>query len=154
MIDDVVNLVKTPNMVFEIQLTGAGNPALWESGGATTNNGAARIICGQHGQKIPAVLFNTYKNDKHALIKIQNGDHIIDLIRHRQNIEIVIYQITNIDLDNHIANVTMLYHFYNGEWDNFDKKLTNAVKAAILKSNDYRCNKAYYYIKNDKILKF
>lgn len=128
-----------------IEITKKGNAAIWETGGGLSNTGYCRLVCGPNGQKLVAICQRQRCNDGHALFKVHENDCIIHVSRHRDEININLYQIKSIDLENKLANLEQIGEFSNGEWDiEPSPEIDAAVKAAVKKSYDYHCRRMYW----------
>lgn len=135
--------------IFDFVLTAAGNRAVWEQGGATTSNGKALVVTGSQGQKLKSVLINNACNQKHALIKVREKDHIIVVDRKHDILSIDIYQITSFNDDTLELEAIRIYQYLNGEWDQLPP-FKRAINAAVLKSRTYHCRKpAYCFLPNN-----
>ncbi len=133
-----------------------GIPCLWESGGGATNTGESRIIAGADGApKKPIYIKKSghLSNGEHALIPVKVEDYVIIAYHHRQDFDIKIYKITGFDQqlnpsgESHssFASSVLTHHFNFGEWDKQpDKKLDQAIDAAMAKATTYHCREAFY----------
>jgi len=82
------------------ETTQKGFPALWESGGGYTNTGEAQIICASDGAPKKPIYIRRrgqLANKEHALFAIKDGDVVITANHHRDDFEIVVYAIWDID---------------------------------------------------------
>lgn len=129
-----------------IERTKNGYPALWESGGGSTNTGEATIITNKDGQPKKAIYVRSrgqLANGRHALIPISVGDYIISADHHRKDFKIEIYKI--LDFEEETAVVEQVNRFSMGEWDTeLPAYLEAAVQAAMEKATCYHCREPHY----------
>jgi formyltetrahydrofolate synthetase len=136
----------------ELVKTKKGHPALWENGGGMTNTGHARIICDSEGNRKRPVFVKTGGHlalNDHALFVVQEGDVVIDIQRHHDDYDISVKQIKRInqDAEGHlVAEMEVLAHFSEGEWDHADiaEKFSDAINAGKDKSRCYHCRSPHY----------
>lgn len=132
---------KKMNKTVNIEISKKGIPCLWESGGGWSNTGYATVIAGTHGEAKKAIYVRTYGDlacNDHALIPVQVGEYVINAEHNRKEENIEVYQITGINLDDKIAELSQI--------DEIPKFLKSAVDACIDKSYDYHCRTPYYCI--------
>lgn len=143
-------MTTTNKLSKEIELTAKGYPALWESGGGMSNTGKATIICGKNGEKKRSVYVRRkghLSNGNHALVIVEIGDFVITSKHHRGDFEINVYKIKDIIKDERIAELELVYEFYNNEWQtDIPEYLKEAVKASMDKATDYHCRDPYYVV--------
>ena len=129
-----------------IERTKKGYPALWEAGGGYSNTGEATIIASPSGGPKKAIYIRSrgpLANERHALIPIEVGDHIIEANHHRKDFEIEIYKI--LDFEEETAVVEQVYEFSRGEWDKEPPAyLEQAVHTAMHKATCYHCREPHY----------
>jgi hypothetical protein len=139
--------------------TKSGYPALWECGGATTKGGFARVICGPGFEKKKAIFVRTggeLSNGDHALFVVEKGDHLVQVKRQNEEIEIEIFRISGWCKDlhgNHIADLDLINRYDMGEWTNpVSPQMADAVFAAISKAKHYHCREMYFGISPEPII--
>lgn len=124
-----------------IEISKRGIPCIWESGGGMTNTGYATVIAGRHGEALKAIYVRTHGSlacEDHALIPVKVHDYVIYVEHNRKEENIKVYQITEINIDDKIAEVCQI--------NEIPKYLQNAIDACIDKSYDYHCRTPYYCI--------
>ena len=136
------------NTTIGIQVTKRGFPAMWEKGGAGRNTGEATLIADTDGKPKKVVFVRTkghLSNSEHALIIVKKGDLVVSACQGRGEFDIQINRITNIDLENKIAELELVNKFDQGEWDKqLDEKYKAVVDAAKRKAMDYHCRIPYW----------
>ena len=129
------------NKTVNIEISKKGIPCLWESGGGLSNTGYATAIAGIHGETKKAICVKTHGDlacKDHALIPVKVGDYVIYAEHNRKEENIEVYQITGINLDDKIAELSQI--------DEIPKFLKSAINACVDKSYDYHCRTPYYCI--------
>lgn len=133
---------------FKIDRTKKGYPSLWESGGGYRNTGYSTIIAGKDGEaKVPVYIKSRghLANQEHALFIVEVDDHIINADHHREDFEIEVYRIVEIDKEN--VKCELVHQFSQGEWDTEPQgDLANAVQAAMNKATCYHCREPHYFV--------
>lgn len=140
---------------IKIETTKKGYPALWESGGASTNKGYSQIITGCFGETLHPIYQPGGGHlccGRHALFILQKGFYVINVFQRRGVFpEIYIYKIIKLNVPNlneeweANAEVLLINEFSEGEWDiDLEENLKNAVNAARDKSCHYHCRSTYY----------
>jgi len=132
--------------------TKKGLPALWEEGGGMSNTGHARIICDSEGQRKKPIYVRTGGHlaiGEHALFIVQEDDVVVDVQRHHDDYDITVKQIRKIKTDAEgrlVAEMEVLAHFDQGEWDHEDiaEKYKDAIASAKEKSRCYHCREPHY----------
>lgn len=149
---DYVKGEKIMKIILEKSKTGI--PCLWERGGGYRNTGNSRIIADKNGEpKKPLYIRNRGElaNGDHALIPVNNGDYIIMADHHRNDFNVYIYKIIEINSEeNGLTAVTKLINRYS-EWQ-WDKArceipyemIETAIEAAIGKATCYHCREPHY----------
>jgi hypothetical protein len=133
--------------------TKRGLPALWECGGGMSNTGDARIICDSQGNRKKPLFIRTGGHlalDNHALFLVEEGDIVVDVYRHHSDYDITVKRIAKINQDTEgrlIAELEIIAHFSDGEWDNEDiaEKYKDAINSATEKSRCYHCREPHFY---------
>ena len=126
---------------FYIERTKKGFPAIWESGGAYTNTGNSIIISDKNGNEKKPLYVRNYGNracGNHALIKVDVGDYIYEVCRHRESYKYHIYRVIHI-YDTYISSIEVEFHPKNGK----------ALMCAIDKAFDYHCREAFFVKKEE-----
>ena len=121
--------------VVEITRSKSGIPCLWESGGGYTNTGEAQIITDGQGYPKRALHVRTHGDlacKDHAIIPIQDGDHIVTVNRHWDRVSIEVDRIVSIEGDT-ARTVPETRPI-----------CVDAINAAVAKSKDYHCRIPYY----------
>lgn len=121
--------------IIEITRSKSGYPCLWERGGGYTNTGEAQIITDGQGYPKRALYVRTHGDlacMEHAIIPIQEGDHVVTVDRHRNKVAVQVDVITSIEGD----TATLAP----------ERKpiCIDAINAAVAKSEDYHCRTPYY----------
>lgn len=132
---------KKMNKTVNIEISKKGIPCLWESGGGWSNTGYVTVIAGTHGEAKKAIYVKLHGDlacKDHALITVKIGDYVINAEHNRKEENIEVYQITGINLDDKIAELSQI--------DEIPKFLKSAIKACVDKSYDYHCRTPYYCI--------
>jgi len=132
--------------MIQVERSKTGLPCLWESGGGNTNTGAATIVAAGNGGPKRAIYVRRNgprANFQHALIPISAGDLIVQASQHRLDYDIDIYVIDQIKND--VAEVNLLNHFSEGEWDSkLDPAYDEAVACAEEKARCYHCRETHF----------
>lgn len=128
--------------------TRKGFPALWESGGGSSNTGSSQIIADSQGNMKTAIYVprrGSLCNAEHALIIVKEGDIVIETSHHRGDFNIEIYRIKTIQEDD-LLEIEKITDFRMGEWEDesIAEKYKKAVEAAMSKALDYHCRSVYY----------
>lgn len=126
---------------FTIEISKKGIPCLWECGGGYKKTGDATVIAGKHGEAKKAIYVRTHGDlscNNHALIPVKVGDYVINVDHQHGNNTIKIFQITEINLDEKIAEAVSV--------EKIPTHLQDAVDACVDKSYDYHCRSSYYCI--------
>jgi hypothetical protein len=139
----------TPKLKVRLEKTRDGKPAMWETGGGSTNSGDAVIIAGPRGERLTSVYVPTdgYMTGKHALFAVEVGCHVIEAFYEHPELEIFVYRIEDIEKDNgdYIATMIPLYFFRDGKWDHEAPEwLADAIVAAEEKSMCFHCREPHY----------
>lgn len=133
-----------------IELTKRGFPALWEEGGGTSHTGNAIIVAGPQGEPLIPIYVRTggpLACGRHALFMVRKGYHVISCSRWREDYNIEVWRIAEINVENKRATLELLCEFSQGEWDKEPHdKLSAAINAAIKKSKCYHCRQAHYIV--------
>ncbi|MDE3097184.1 MAG: hypothetical protein KGK07_14445 [Chloroflexota bacterium] len=82
--------------MVEITRTRDGRPAVWESGGGSTNTGQSVVVASPPGDAKPAAYVNRRGHlacGQHALIPVRAGDVVVEADHHRGDFEIRIWTI-------------------------------------------------------------
>lgn len=139
-------------MKFTIELSKRGIPCVWEKGGAYTNTGRCELICDMNGNAKKPIYIRTRGSlacEEHALIPVRTNDYIVKAFQHREDFDIDIFQVKEIDTEEKIAELELVNIFSKGEWDSdIEGKFLNVIEAAKKKATSYHCRSAYF-IKQD-----
>jgi len=133
-----------------IETTKKGYPACWESGGGYRNTGDATIVAGKSGQPKEAIYIRRrgeLANAPHALIILEEGDHIVEAHHHREDFLIEVFRVMGFETDGEemYAIVETVSRYDRGEWDtDFPASLVTAVKAAVEKATCYHCREPHF----------
>ena len=140
-----------------IHKTKAGNAALCESGGGSTNTGKATIICGRNGEKLCPIWTGSHANGTHAIFPVHSDReyHLITARRWTKQggvYEIKVYRLSNRhrwhDNDGKETwrmDATLITSRLDGEWTSpLPEYLEAAVQAAEKKSTCYHCRCMHY----------
>jgi hypothetical protein len=139
---------------LKLERTKKGFPALWEEGGASTNLGQSVVVCGQNAEPLRAVFVRSggsLANSQHALFVVKIGCYIVRTIRTRDEAETTISRINTITAcvkdsqDAFVAEVSVVYTFDRGEWDNDPPPMFgSAIAAALSKARCYHCRESHF----------
>ena len=138
------------NIKIAVERTKKGFPALWESGGGYRNTGDAVIVADKDGQPKRATYIRrrgSLANSPHALIILEEGDHIVEAHHHREDFTIEISRIVGFEAggEETYAIVETVNRFDRGEWDaDFPEFLETAVQAAVEKATCYHCREPHF----------
>jgi len=143
-------------MPMKLERTKKGLPAVWESGGGSTNTGFATIIADSDGSpKKPLYikLRGELSCSDHALFVVHEGDVVINADHHRGDFSIRVNRIENIKAtdDGFAADLSTLAEYTNGEWsdDKIAEYYSSAIGAAIKKATCYHCREPHYYVREE-----
>ena len=136
---------------FKIEKSKKGLPVMWENGGGFSNTGHAQIITGKYGERMKPLYVRKSGSlacGDHALLVINPGCFVIQASHHREDFNISIYEVLEIDTRNNEVYCKEVNKFSRGEWDNdLVPYLNEAVDQAKRKATCYHCRSAYYVIK-------
>lgn len=137
---------------FNMDSTRKSNiPALWEAGGGLTNSGWATIIADKYYLRKEAIFIRTsgpLSNNKHALIGIEKGDHVIyydfniDTRVNEKFENIILSTIDDIDIDRDVAYLRIDNICNQNKWANEDDTIDEfayPLKYAKKKADSYHC---------------
>ena len=131
---------------IKYEKTRNGLPALWESGGGSTNTGSAHIVAGPNGEKLTPLYIRTgghLSNREHALFAIRKGMYYISTWHHRGDANVQVYMIDDI-IDEHVILSTK-YTFVDNQWDiEPPDYLHDAINASMDKAKSYHCRIPYF----------
>jgi len=116
-----------------------GLSCMWEQGGAFTNTGEAQIITDKNGYAKRAICVRTHGDlacGDHALIPVREGDHIVTVKRHHDEVTITVERIEAIHQDTATVRPET------------EPICPKAIAAAIAKSREYHCRTPYYIQQN------
>lgn len=140
---------------FILNITKSGLPSLWESGGATTNNGSAIIIADMGGKKKKPLYIRTsgeLSNLNHSLFVVEDGDIIVETKRSGSEGRTKGFRIANIDITNKIVLAEQIFEVdVFGNMDNFTidgeypHRVKDSIEASFKKSLVYHCRHPVYY---------
>jgi len=130
----------------------------WECGGSYSSTGAARIICTGSGSPKRPVYLEIHKSrsgSRHALLPVRKGDYIVDLLRHRNDIAVIIrrlFEVPQIESDGKREieglklgpNNLALVACGGNEMRYVDEAYQLAVQAALEKSECYHCHGPHF----------
>jgi len=131
---------------------GKGLPALWESGGGSTNTGYAQVVAGPHGEPLKPVYVRRRGHlscAHHALFVVEPKVWLIRADHHREDFEIGVFQLGEISpakqTEGFEAEVVDYFRFEMGEWDREPPKfLEAAIEAAKDKATCYHCREPHF----------
>lgn len=129
---------------FRIERSKSGLPCMWEAGGGMTNTGWSIIICGPNGQSCTPLYIRRkgmLSCAEHALIPVEIGYHVIKAVHHREDFDIQVYKI--LEINEEFAVCEMVNEYSNGEWDTEDA-FGAATFAARNKATKYHCRTPIY----------
>ena len=144
-------------------ITKRGFTAYWESGGGFTNSGYSTIICDSKGEPKKPIYVKKgghLANAEHALIVIEPNDYIINANHLREDFNIKIYKVLDIEIkeyerlnafgkpfkdESRIIIGEEVNSFSQGEWEKeLPEFLNPAVQASMKKASCYHCRKPHY----------
>lgn len=149
---------------FPVEVSKTNVKSLWERGGGCKHCGESVVICDSEGKRKSAIFVTmpTVESEcgKHALVPIDIGDYVISVVRWRNDIDILAYQIINVpnktgeyvefdeletyEFDKHSYNDQDYYAKY------YISHLFSVVQAAVKKAFRYHCNEAVYIVNPKK----
>lgn len=141
-------------MKYRIELSKKGLPTMWESGGGLTNTGKAFIVSDSKGQPKKPVFIKSSGSlscAEHALFIIDKNDIVVECKRNRDDFDILLMYISDVNIAQRTAECTVLSHWSNGEWsdDSIIEEYEDVISAAEEKSRCYHCREAFYIGKGE-----
>jgi len=87
---------------LRLDVTKKGLPAIWESGGGSTNTGSAQIVAGPNGEKLTPIYVRragSLSNSEHALFRAEEGMMVIGASHHRRDFTIRVWRVTRLEFE-------------------------------------------------------
>jgi len=127
--------------------TKSGLFGLWEQGGfISKSNASSLIIARKDGGKPRAVFSKCEENGRHALIILQKGFFVIEVVRHVVGLDVDLFRVDEISPLGEVKLVRKNYRWH-GRWENFlHPKFKPAIEAALKKAQIRNCKEMIYAI--------
>ncbi len=131
-----------------------GTPALWETGGMNkAGYGTAWIVADKDFEPKHAVYVRKWghlENAHHALIPVEEGDHIISAVARPSGESVIVYRLSDFrtETDDELWATGSPVAWYSGDWqgiEGFDTTLVDvAADNALMKARCINCKYPHY----------